>query len=190
MWGRILRCFIRKDAVVWHHPVVVFTDMEMDYEIETTPVAGLNHHPLNPREGDIGAIVQSIEANGWFGVVVAQRDTNEILVGNHRVKAARFLGIEEVPVQWVDVDEATQKRILLADNRTSDIASYNVHSLLNLLQDLPEAELSGTGYDGDDIDELIKQAPLPPMDFLDPPITSRSCPSCGYRWEMTYAKKE
>ena len=163
--------------------------MQETAEIELVPVNQLRTHPANPREGDIGAIVQSIQANGWFGVVVAQKGTNHILVGNHRVMACQYLDIETVPVQWVDVDEATQKRILLADNRTSDLASYNVHQLLDLLQTLPGAELHGSGYDGDDIDQIMKQAPLPPMDFLDTPVTNRTCPKCGYRWELAYAKE-
>jgi hypothetical protein len=63
-----------------------------------------------------------------------------------------------VPVIEVDVDDDTARRILLADNRTNDLASYDNQLLTDLLTDIarenPEA-LIGTGYDGDDLDDLI-----------------------------------
>lgn len=52
----------------------------------------LKPHPRNPRQGDVGAIYQSIEANGFYGAIVAQRSTGYILAGNHRYKAAAEAG--------------------------------------------------------------------------------------------------
>ena len=147
-------------------------------------VSTLIRHPLNPREGDIGAIAASIERNGWFGTVVVQRSTNYVLAGNHRLEAARMLGFSKVPVYWVDVDDDTAKRILLADNRTSDLASYNIDQLADILKDLAIADdLDGTGWDGDDIDTLLHTANKMPMDYPEPAnVFHHKCPSCGYRW--------
>lgn len=123
---------------------------------DTVPIADLTPHPDNPRQGDIGAIATSIETNGWYGTVVAQFSTKRILAGNHRVEAARHLGITEVPVSWVDVDDATARRILLADNRTNDLATYDDDILTGLLTILAEDDdLLGTGWDGDDLDDLL-----------------------------------
>ena len=69
---------------------------------EMIDVDSLNLHPDNPRQGDIGAIAVSIEQNGWYGTVVAQRSTNNILVGTHRLQAAKHIGIEKVPVYFLD----------------------------------------------------------------------------------------
>ena len=73
-------------------------------------------HPDNPRLGDIGAIITSIENNGWYGAVVAQKKTRRVLAGNHRLQAAIQLDMDEIPVYWVDVNDEEAKRIMIADN--------------------------------------------------------------------------
>jgi hypothetical protein len=127
---------------------------------EDVPVADLIPHPQNPRRGNVAAIVASIRANGWFGVLVVQRSTRYVLAGNHRLAAAVELGIEAEPVQWIDCDDRTALRILLADNRTSDLAHYS-DDLDTLLRSLVVADdltwpngpsdvldsLAGTGYE-------------------------------------------
>lgn len=121
-----------------------------------TALAELTPHPSNPRQGDVGAIVQSIEANGWVGSLVAQCSTGYVLAGNHRLQAAGHLGFDKVPVHWVDVDDETALRILLADNRTADLATYDEQALAQLLAELAtDSDLEGTGYDGDDLDNLL-----------------------------------
>ena len=127
-----------------------------DMDIKTEKIKDLSLHPDNPRQGDIGAIAVSIEQNGWYGTVVAQKSTGHVLAGNHRLQAAQQLGLKEVPVYWVDVDDTTAKKILLADNRTNDLAIYNDDTLSELLTDLSSTgDLLGTGYDGDDVDQLL-----------------------------------
>ena len=115
---------------------------------EQVAVEKLTPHPRNPRKGDVEAIRQSIVVNGFYGVLVAQRSTRHILVGNHRYQAAVQAGIERVPVVWVDVDDEAALRILLADNRTNDLATYDDKELGALLEELlgTDLGLAGTGY--------------------------------------------
>lgn len=57
---------------------------------------------------------------------------------------------------YVDVDDRDARRILVADNRTSDLASYDDFALADLLKQLAEEDgLPGTGYDGSDLDDLL-----------------------------------
>ena len=125
--------------------------------LESVALGKLKPHPRNPRQGDVGAIHQSIEANGFYGAVVAQKSTGHVLAGNHRLLAAKHTNAEEIPVMWVDVDDATALRILLADNRTNDLASYDDGALAELLTSIMQDEgtLDGTGYDGDALDQLL-----------------------------------
>lgn len=152
------------------------------------PIAELKQHPKNPRQGDVGAIHTSIERNGFYGAVLVQKSTGFIIAGNHRVLAAQHAGAATVPVLEVDVDDATALRILLADNRTNDLASYDTQGLAELLRGLAEEDdLIGTGYDGDDLDEMLKRLadPTPPKGFTDPEAgmsTDYQCPACGYEW--------
>ena len=125
-------------------------------DIATVPIDDLIRHPETPRRGDIPAISASIEVNGWYGAVVAQSSTRHVLAGNNRMEAARRLGMTDLPVHWLDVDDATARRIMLADNRTSDLATYDDAVLVQLLEAAAaDDDLFGSGYDGDDLDALL-----------------------------------
>jgi hypothetical protein len=122
-------------------------------EYRLTKVGELSPHPDNPRRGDVAAIAASVEANGFYGAVVAQLGTGHVLAGNHRLLAAQQGGAEEIPVIWVDVDDDRAKRILLADNKTSDVGGYDEAALAELLTDL--SGLVGTGYTADELEDLL-----------------------------------
>ena len=125
-------------------------------DIATVPIDDLIRHPDTPRRGDIPAISASIEVNGWYGAVVAQSSTRHVLAGNNRMEAARRLGMTDLPVHWLDVDDATARRIMLADNRTSDLATYDDEVLVQLLEAAAaDDDLLGSGFDDDDLDELL-----------------------------------
>ena len=124
---------------------------------EVVSIGALNPHPKNPRQGDLAAIRSSLDVNGWFGAVLAQRSTGYILAGNHRHRALCQRGAETIPVLWIDCDDRTAMRILLADNRTSDLAGYDDAWLAELLSQLKEEShgLEGTGFDEPSLGELL-----------------------------------
>ena len=128
-----------------------------DTNITDTPIGELKAHPENPRQGDISAIAGSIQKNGWYGTIVAQRSTGYVLAGNHRLMAAKSIGMETVPVYWVDVDDEQANRILLADNRASDLATYDDSALADILANLVDTDLglTGTGFDDADLEALL-----------------------------------
>lgn len=112
------------------------------------PVDAIHEHPSNPRKGDDKTVGESISRNGFFGAVLVQRSTGNIVAGNTRYRVMRDEGHETIPGFWIDTDDETATRILLADNRTSDLAFYDDEQLFTLLQQLVEADgLDGTGYD-------------------------------------------
>lgn len=123
------------------------------------PIDSIKPHPRNPRRGDIDVIVESIHVNGFFGAIIVQESTGVILAGNHRWKAARKAGMSEVPVMMADVTDEQALKILLADNRTSDVAGYDMDSLTGLLRDvLAQDDLMGTGWSADDLDRMVAEA--------------------------------
>lgn len=112
------------------------------------PIDEIKPWPENPRSGDLGALVESIQKNGFYGAVVVQRSTNYVLAGNHRLAALTQMGEDQIPVVWVDVDDTEAARLALADNRTSDLAFYDDEALFALLDHLVSVDsLEGTGYD-------------------------------------------
>lgn len=148
-------------------------------EYRLTRVDELRPHPLNPRQGDVGAIVDSIETNDFYGVVLVQESTGLILAGHHRWMAARQQGLKVIPVLWADVDDQHAIRILLGDNRTSDLATWDGAGLAHVLGVLAEEPggLAGTGFTVDDLDRLNSDL-VEPLAFEPPPAT---CPGCGAR---------
>jgi hypothetical protein len=133
--------------------------------LEYVPIDDLIQHPHNPREGDVGAILQNVEAHGLYAPVVVQRSTNHILKGNHTTQAAKLDGVAEMPVIYVDVDDDQALRILLSDNQVGDQATNNVPILTDLLESLVRSDfgLEGTGFTGDDLDEMLMEF-APPTD--------------------------
>lgn len=124
-------------------------------EIVMVPIDQLIEHPANPRDGDVGAIAESIEGNDFYAPLTVQRSTGYILAGNHRMKAARALGMTELPVVYVDKDDAAAIKLLLADNRTSDRATNDDEKLLGLLKGLADDEnLYGTAFSAEDVQEV------------------------------------
>jgi len=127
-------------------------------EYEQVPVETLKTHPRNVNQGDIGAIHESITANGFYGACVAQKSTRRILAGNHRFMAAVEAKLPSIPVVWVDIDDDAALRILLADNRTTRLGNDDPNALMDLLAELAKSErgLLGTAYSADDLDALIE----------------------------------
>ena len=146
--------------------MAIFQKQELSNSVENVDPNTLELHPENPRQGDIAAIVTSIEQNGWYGTLIAQKKSRRVLAGNHRLQAALALDMKEVPVYWVDVDDTEAQRILLADNRVSDLATWDDSILVGLLEGLAnDGELLGSGYDGDDLDALLYDAALNDTDL-------------------------
>ena len=140
-------------------------------QVASVPLSSLEAYPTNPRRGDIEAIAQSLKAHGQYRPIVVQYGSNFILAGNHTYKAAKKLGWKKIKITYVDVDEESARKIVLADNRLTDLAGYNEPLLKSLLNALPELE--GTGFtqsevetldrliSGKDKDNITDSKPLP-----------------------------
>lgn len=127
-------------------------------EYTTVDIDLIEPHPKNVRQGDIGAISESLKAHGQYRPIVVDKRTNQILAGNHTWKAAKSLGWTQIQAGFVETkDDDEAVRILLADNKANDLASYDDTELANLLKELAETDegLEGTLFDGDDLDNLI-----------------------------------
>lgn len=151
-------------------------------------VANLIPHPHNPRQGDVGAIMESMKAHGIYAPIVVQKSSNIIIKGNHTAQAAQLLGYKEIDAVILDVDDDQALRILLADNQTGDQATNNKGVLTDLLESLINSDfgLQGTGFHGDDLDDLVAEfKPEPPEEFPsfdDETETQFKCPKCDYEW--------
>jgi hypothetical protein len=119
----------------------------------------LTPHPHNARRGALKRIKESLRTHTQFRPVLAQRSTNFILGGNHVYRAARELGWSHLDVHFLDVNDEQAAKIMLADNRASDFASYDNEALVALLESLPD--LDGTGFTDDDLVDLLNELEAP-----------------------------
>lgn len=127
---------------------------------EQVPIRDLIPHPENPHQGDIGMLVNLLRHHGQNRPVVANKRTRHILAGNHITAAAAQLGWPTVWVAWVDTDDAGEKRILVADNRTSELASYDMDALGRSVAALGAESIAATGFTLDDLNDIIAGRPL------------------------------
>jgi len=119
-----------------------------------TPLSELRLLTNNPRKGNVAAVVRSYKAFGQLKPIVARKSTGEIIAGNHQYLAAQELGWTEIAVVWADIDEKTARAYAVADNRTGELAEWDVTALIESLQDLDSTLFEAAGFSIDELDDL------------------------------------
>ena len=113
----------------------------------------MQEHPKNVRRGDVEAIMESLRSHGQYRPLLVQESTNYVIAGNHTLQAAIALGWEHIAVSYIKVTDDQALKIMLVDNRTNDLASYDESDLMAVLNEL-EVDLVGTGFDTEDLADL------------------------------------
>lgn len=157
----------------------------------TVDIDNIVPHPDNPRRGNVSLIKESIRANGFYGAIYVQKSTGRIVVGEHRWRAAKELGYKKVPVIYLEVGDKEAKKIMLADNRTSDVAGWDEAGLAKMLEEYNAlGELGHTGFDEAALAELLAKMDVPEFGAASEDDQSRlderaklKCPKCGYEFE-------
>lgn len=150
---------------------------------QTVPIDSLVSYPHNARQGDIGAISESLRVLGQYRPIVVNEPTGEVLVGNHTWQAARALGWTEIAVTYVNVDEVQAAKIVAVDNRTSDLASYDDEILTQTLTSL--ASIEGTGFSPMDVDDLLHTVANGGKSRRPAPTSKITCVIGDWSWKNT-----
>lgn len=122
----------------------------------TLHIDTLNPAEYNPRQiskHDLESLKRSLTEFGFVEPVVINKD-NTIIGGHQRVKAAKELGIEQVPVIQLDLDKDKEKALNLALNRIS--GEFDEDMLSTILKTLDDELLELSGFANDEIAELIE----------------------------------
>jgi DNA modification methylase len=115
--------------------------------------------PSNPRINDpaVPELASSIRRFGWQQPIVAKR-SGEVIAGNTRLKAAKSLKLDLVPVVWFEGTDLEATAYQVADNRTHEKSAWDESALAKILEHLREEDaLEGVGFSSDDIDELLQK---------------------------------
>src|SRR5262245_45812064 len=112
-----------------------------DLTVEWIPIDRLYCSPSNPRLNDAAVphVVASIRRFGWQQPIVAKR-SGEVIAGNTRLKAAKTLGMESVPVHWFVGNDLDATAFAIADNRTHEFAEWDEPALAKILEQLRQED--------------------------------------------------
>lgn len=128
------------------------------YPVESVAISTLNEAAYNPRKisrEQLERLKGSIRQWGFVDPIIANRTTGNIVGGHQRVKAARALGLEDVPVVWVELDDANEKALNVALNKHG--GEWDAEALPALLDEITAAgiELELTGFTAEELDDMI-----------------------------------
>lgn len=123
------------------------------------PLTDAVPHPENIRRHGISAIARSLTTFGQRTVIVVQASSGFICKGNGTWEAAKTLGWTELAQDWQDFDDATALKYLLADNKTSDVATYQRDKAYKLLSGIAKGPgLFDTLWDMNELEDLAAEA--------------------------------
>ena len=121
----------------------------------------LQVNPANPRkhsDEQISRLAAALTLDGQTKPVLA-RAANRMLIAGHGVTlAAKSLGWLDLAVLLLDVDQATADRIMLSDNRLSDLSTTDQARVSALLQGIDPADYFATGFSPEEVGKILAGA--------------------------------
>ena len=136
-------------------------------EIIEKKIEDITPYEKNPRRNDkaVDAVANSIKEFGFKVPIVIDKD-GIIVAGHTRYKAAKKLRMKSVPcIVASDLTNEQIKAFRLSDNRTAELAEWDMELLTEELDDILNIDMSEFGFDIelDDIEEKneIKEDTVP-----------------------------
>ena len=126
--------------------------------IQMMPIDTVKPYIYNPRVNDqaVDAVARSIEEFGFRSPIVVD-ESKTIINGHTRLKAAKQLGLEQVPVLLADdLTEEQVRAFRLADNKTAELAEWDDDMLEEELSLLDDIDMSEFGFE-DMVEELEEE---------------------------------
>lgn len=123
------------------------------------PRSALHAWAENPRKNDgepVKKVMESIRRFGFAAPIVA-RTNGEVIAGHTRLKAAEALGLDRVPVRYMDLDPAEAHLLALADNKLNEEAEWDASMVASILSDFSFEDAALAGWDSDDLDKLADE---------------------------------
>lgn len=168
--------------------------MKTEQTLEYWPLDRFIDYARNPRKNDhaVDKVASAIREFGFRVPVVAKSD-GTVVDGHLRLKAAKKLGLDTVPVLLADDLSETQiKAFRISVNKMAELADWDSELLQLELADLHEADfdMDLLGFDVADLslamgfeDQLA--APESSSKEIDPDDyqMGHTCPKCGFEFD-------
>lgn len=135
-------------------------------DIQKRRIAELRPAEYNPRKAlqpgdpEFEKIARSIEEFGYVDPIIINKD-GTIIGGHQRSTVLAYMGIDEVDCVVVDMDKDHEKALNIALNKIT--GEWDEEKLKDLLIDLDQSsfDIGLTGYEQDDLAELIEKFDIP-----------------------------
>jgi DNA modification methylase len=159
-------------------------------QIEPRDIDSIRPYHQNPRvnDGAVAAVARSLQTFGWRQPIVVDKE-GVIVVGHTRYKAAKSLGMTQVPVHVAHELTPEQARAYrLADNQTATIAEWDLELLPIEIGELKalDFDLSSLGWSADELSEIMAPPAnaglVDPDDVPEPPAEATTRP--GDLWVL------
>ena len=160
-------------------------------KVEAKSIDEIKPYENNPRDNDdaVDAVANLIKEFGWQQPIVVDNE-GVIIAGHTRYKAAKKLGLKHVPVVVADNLTPDQvKAYRLADNKTAELADWDMDLLNDELDQIRNIDMSDFGFDELDDDQIDTEPKvdnneeLSLDDFGDDKFEV-VCPKCGFRFNV------
>ena len=129
-------------------------------QVKEWPIAKVKPYEKNPRNNDaaVEATANSIHEFGWQQPIVVDTD-GVIIVGHTRLKAAKKLNLEQVPVTVAEnLTDEQVKAYRLADNKTSELADWDFGLLDDELAGIEDLDMSEFGFSDAELSAAMDDA--------------------------------
>lgn len=118
-------------------------------KIEYLKVDEIVPYKKNPRKNDeaVDAVANSIKEFGFKNPIIVNKDF-VVIAGHTRLKASKKLGLKEVPCVVVkDLTEEQEKALRIADNKTSELAEWDIELLQQEIEDIINIDMTAFGFE-------------------------------------------
>ncbi len=156
--------------------------------VERSVLKPWDKNPRNNAE-NVKRVMASIQRFGFAAPILARRADGEVIAGHTRLLAAEALGMDCVPVRYLDLDPGEAHMLAIADNRLTEKSEWDNALLMEQLDaiGLDNAEL--VGFDSIDLEKMAKDLALKDIEGAQELGAdefnnfAHACPKCGFEWD-------
>lgn len=139
----------------------IITEGAFPLNIILKKINEIKPYEKNPRRNDdaVQYVAESLKQFGWKQPIVVDRN-NIVVAGHTRLKAAKKLGLKEVPcIVADDLTDDQVKAYRLADNKVAEAAEWDFELLDEELDGLFDFDMTVFGFDHPEDDEAEEAEP-------------------------------
>ena len=116
----------------------------------------------NPRNNDaaVSNLKKAIELFGFTSPIIVRKQTNQVIAGHTRLKAALSLDLKVVPVRFIEISESQARQLAIADNKIGEIATWNDDELAKqfelIKEEMEDFDFNDIGFTDEEVDAMVR----------------------------------